>query len=333
MNDIENFRKINGDEDSHESADNVERSFLLNFQDKLGRTALHYACYYGSVGVVEDLTFLKANPWIKDVYGNRSIDLIQNGPKYDVLIELLTNNMKVVEDPTIKVAKGSKENESTLSNKKKNKGLLRSLNITDLKLIPESKLLSERIGITFDNYIGFAISNNNFESTKYLLSLKIFPINFRNSEGNSYFHLWILQKSLSLLKLCFIDPDLLKEPYSSKEEIDNYLDDNINNEVFKQGIFEIISNKKNTILNWWVEYGTVEIFEFLFNIFINYYGSSDNKISKGKRILDMEDKNGHSALMKWVLKNQDSMIDTILKNKNMIKESDLFQIANYRIIY
>lgn len=40
---IENFKIINGDENEHESADNVERCYLLNFQDKLGRTALHYA--------------------------------------------------------------------------------------------------------------------------------------------------------------------------------------------------------------------------------------------------------------------------------------------------
>ena len=278
--------------------------------------------------MVEDLTFLKANPWIKDVYGNRPIDLIQKGPKYDVLIELLTNNMRVVKDPTNKVNKGSQANESILNNKKKAKGLLRSLDITDIKLIPETKLVSERIGISFDNYIGFSISSNNYEATKYLLSLKLFPLDFRNSAGNSYFHLWILQKSLTLLKLCFIDPDLLKEPYSSKEEIENYLDDNINPEIFKKRIFELISNKKNTILNCWVEYGNNEIFEFLFTIFINYYGT-DSKISKGKQILEMEDKNGHSALIKWVLKNQDSMIDLILKNKQMIKESDLFHIANY----
>lgn len=139
--------------------------------------------------MVEDLTFLKANPWIKDVYGNRPIDLIQKGPKYDVLIELLTNNMRVVKDPTIKVNKGSQANESMLNNKKKAKGLLRSLDITDLKLIPETKLVSERIGISFDNYIGFSISSNNYEATKYLLSLKLFPLDFRNSAGNSYFHL------------------------------------------------------------------------------------------------------------------------------------------------
>jgi ankyrin repeat protein len=43
LSDMEKFRKLFGDEGDMESVKNVERNFLLNFQDTLGRTALHYA--------------------------------------------------------------------------------------------------------------------------------------------------------------------------------------------------------------------------------------------------------------------------------------------------
>ena len=248
---MEKFRVIYGDEEEHESVDNIERNFLLNFQDKLGRTAMHYACFYGSIGVVEDLTFLKASPWIEDAYLKRPIDLIQEGPKYDVLIELLTNNMKVVKNPSKKVNNANKVNESQIKSKgTKKKHLLRSLDIKDLKLIPNHKLLSERIGIAFDNYLSFAIRNKNYEATKYLLSLNIFDIDFKNASGFTYFHLCVADQSLELLKLLFLDPAILQEPYDSKDETnsEDYYD-NLNKEIFLRKIFEVTSNKNNNLLN------------------------------------------------------------------------------------
>ena len=154
------YHIIKGDEDEKEQLDEADHLYLLNFQDKVGRTALHYAWYHGSVGVVEDLVFLKSNPWIEDIYGNRPIDLIQEGPKYDVLIELLTNNMKISKNPNKKLNLKSlvKENISTLANKGKKK-TLKSLEIKDLKLVPDHKLESERLGITIDNYLGFALAS------------------------------------------------------------------------------------------------------------------------------------------------------------------------------
>lgn len=48
----------------------------LNFKDKLGRTPLHIATYYGNSKVVEILMFLKADASIKDEFGFRAIDYI-----------------------------------------------------------------------------------------------------------------------------------------------------------------------------------------------------------------------------------------------------------------
>lgn len=131
--------------------------------------------------------FLKANSYIEDVYNKRAIDLIQPGPKYDVLIELMTNHMKISKNPIKKLF--YKSHASKNSSGKKQKKPLKSLSVKDLCLIPDEKLSSERIGITFDNYLGYAIRNNNFEATKYLLSRQIFPIDFQNSSGFTYFHI------------------------------------------------------------------------------------------------------------------------------------------------
>lgn len=130
--------------------------------------------------------------------------------------------------------------------KKKKKGL-KSLEIEDLRLIPQKKLLEERIGITSDNYLSFALRSENYEASKYLLSLKIFPIDFKNSSGFSYFHSCILSEKLDLLKLCFTKPENLSEPYMSKKEIEEGFE--INPEIFTHKIFELTSNKGNTILN------------------------------------------------------------------------------------
>ena len=103
---------------------------------------------------------MKSNPWIEDIYGERPIDLIQEGPKYDVLIELLTNNMRIskIKNKKLNLKSLVKENISTLANKGEKK-TLKSLEIKDLKLVPNHKLESERIGITIDNYLGFALAS------------------------------------------------------------------------------------------------------------------------------------------------------------------------------
>lgn len=256
LDDMSEFPNITGKEsdvNAEDLLDEADYLYLLNFQDKLGRTALHYACFYGSVGVVEDLMFLKANPWIEDVLGQRPIDLIQSGAKYDVLVEMLTNNMKITKDPKTKKIGGKssvKENMSTLSNAgaKKKKGL-KSLEIKDLKLVPDSRLESERIGIMIDNYLGFAIANKNYPAVKYLLSTQLLPIDFKNSAGNTYFHTAIIQDSFDLLKLLFVSPILLSEEYSSKSEIDEFVYDSLNPEIYSKKVFELTSNKQNTILN------------------------------------------------------------------------------------
>ena len=171
---------------------------------------------------------------------------------------------------------------------------------------------------------------NKFSAAKYLFSLNLLPIDFKNSAGNTYFHAWIINQNLDLLKLCFIDPNLLSEPYESKSEIEGDIVEDVNPEVFSKRIFEITSNKQNTILNCWIEYGTDDIFKFLFNIFISYYGQSESKILQGKRILNTEDKNGHSVLIKAAVKNRIKMMEIILSNhRYMIKESDLDQISKF----
>ena len=323
---METFRTIFGNESELESVDFTEKNLLLNFQDNLGRTALHYACYYGSIGVVEDLMFLKANPWLEDAYTKRPIDLIQQGPKYDVLIELLTNNMKISKNPIKNLFKAA---DQKLKSKGKRKRLLRSLDITDLKLIPTEKLIAERIGITFDSYMGFAIGSNKFDAVKYLLSLGVFDISLKNSSGFTYFHIAIVDQRMDLLKLLFLRPSMIQEPFDSKEEINSDVLANINPEIFTKSIFEISSNKNNTILNCCVEYGTPEMFRFLFTIFIEHYSKTEEGIAESKRLIDIEDKNGHSPLIKCILKDQSEMVNEILLHKHIIKEQDLFQIADY----
>lgn len=246
---MEQFGLLVGDENERESVDYVDQKFLLNFRDRLGRTALHYSCFYGSVGVVEDLTFLKANPWIEDANTKRPIDLIQKGAKYDVLVELLTNNMKVAKNPFKNVFSLSKENVMNKANKSNKKKLLKSLDLKDLQLTPDKRLVDERIGITFDNYLGFAIRNKNFEATKYLLKTGLFPLDFKNSSGFTYFHICIIDQSFDLLKLLFLAPEFVGEPYDSKEDILGDIYQHINPEVFSKRIFEHTSNKENTILN------------------------------------------------------------------------------------
>jgi len=53
---------------------------ILNLKDKIGRTALHIAVYYGHASVVENLIFLKADTLIKDEFGFRPIDYLGINP-------------------------------------------------------------------------------------------------------------------------------------------------------------------------------------------------------------------------------------------------------------
>jgi len=50
---------------------------LLNFKDKLGRTALHIAVLFGKTKIVENLMFLKADSSVKDEFGFRPIDYLE----------------------------------------------------------------------------------------------------------------------------------------------------------------------------------------------------------------------------------------------------------------
>jgi ankyrin repeat protein len=324
---MQEFGVLVGDEKDRESVELADQKFLLNFRDKLGRTALHYSCYYGNLGVVEDLIFLKANTWIEDAYTKRPIDLLQKGSNYDVLVELLTNNMKISKNPLKNIFKLSIENNMNKSTKTKKK-LLKSLDLKDLQLTPDRRLVEERIGITFDNYLAFAIRNNNFEATKYLLKTGLFDIDFMNSSGFTYFHLCIVDHSFDILKLLFLDSELVNEPYDSRDEVLGDIYQNINPEIFKKRIFELTSNKQNTILNWCVESGTLEIFQFLLKIFIDHYTQPD-KFESAKKIIDIEDKNGHSVIFKCVLKDKNDMLKCILEHKEIIKQRDLDSIAKY----
>ena len=211
---------------------------------------------------------------------------------------------------------------------KPRKKVLKSLRLVDLQLLSQQKLISERIGITFDNYLLFALRNRNFEASKYLLSLEIFDLDFKNSSGFTYFHSWIIDNDFELLKLLFIDPNLIEEPFSSKIEISEDIFTTLNHEIFSKRIFEITSNKGNTILNCCAEYGSDEIFTFLFRIFIDHFGQEKYR-KDGKRILEIEDQNHQSVLYKCVLKNQDNKISAILAHKYMVKEKDLLEISNY----
>lgn len=57
---------------------------LLNFKDKMGRTALHIAVYHGYSKIVENLMFLKSDSTIKDEFGFRPIDYLDFNPETDV---------------------------------------------------------------------------------------------------------------------------------------------------------------------------------------------------------------------------------------------------------
>ena len=50
---------------------------LLNFRDKLGRSALHIAVINGKTKIVENLMFLKADTALKDEFGFRAIDYLE----------------------------------------------------------------------------------------------------------------------------------------------------------------------------------------------------------------------------------------------------------------
>ena len=59
-------------------------------------------------------------------------------------------------------------------------------------------------------------------------------------------------------------------------------------------------------------------------------GNLKPKIALGKRILNTEDKNGHSVLIKAALRDKLNMMETILtEHRYMIRESDLDQIVKY----
>ncbi|CAI2379875.1 unnamed protein product [Moneuplotes crassus] len=322
LREIDGFRIINGDEDKRESFEYADNPNLLNFRDKLGRTALHYSCFYGSIGIVEDLSFLKANPWLEDAYHKRAIDLIQEGEKHDDLVKLCNTNMKVSK-PTLK---GLTKGLLNRTKKKQKKGL-KSLEIDDLKLVPKKKIVSERIGINSDNYLSFALRSENFEASKYLHSLNIFPLDFQNSSGYTYYHCCIISQRQDLLKLIFLDPEKLEEPYNSKAEVTSE-DFEVNPEVFRKKIFEITSNKKNNILNCCAEYGSDESFDFLYKIFTNHY-NTDKRRKRGRRILETEDDKHKSVLYKCVLKEQDHKLEQMLNYKEMISEKDLFEVSKY----
>lgn len=121
------------------------------------------------------------------MYGKRPIDLIQEGPKYDVLLELVTNNMKAVKDPSVKSSKGKQKAELGAIIKKRQSGLLKLLEIVDLKITPEHRYLVEMIEELYENYNSSSQSDDE-DWTYNLLSFNVSNC-IRDSAGNSYFHL------------------------------------------------------------------------------------------------------------------------------------------------
>ena len=58
-------------------------TLCINFKDKLGRTPLHLAVYFGNSEIVEILIFLKADSSIKDEFGFWPADYIGFNPEVD----------------------------------------------------------------------------------------------------------------------------------------------------------------------------------------------------------------------------------------------------------
>ena len=72
------------------------------------------------------------------------------------------------------------------------------------------------------------------------------------------------------------------------------------------------------------------MFEFLFKIFIDYYGDSNSKrFTRGKRILEIGDKNNRSVLLKAAVKNKLEIMNILIKQRHMLKESDLSEILRF----
>lgn len=69
---------------------------IVNFRDKLGRTALHMAVAFGNKMAAETLLYLGANPHIEDVFGQRPIEI----NFVDSLTSLLEVKMQQIAPPS-----------------------------------------------------------------------------------------------------------------------------------------------------------------------------------------------------------------------------------------
>jgi len=59
---------------------------VVNFRDNHGRTGLHVAAAHNNMAVCEILLFLRANPHVEDVYGQRPIEFCSD----EAVISLLS---------------------------------------------------------------------------------------------------------------------------------------------------------------------------------------------------------------------------------------------------
>jgi len=60
---------------SQDSFKKKMKGLFVNHQDKLGRTALHAAVAYGNRVAVETLLYLGSNPHLKDIWGQRPLEM------------------------------------------------------------------------------------------------------------------------------------------------------------------------------------------------------------------------------------------------------------------
>lgn len=75
----------------------VNLKSMVNFRDRLGRTALHVAVAFENKAAVETLLFLNANPLIRDSFGQRPIDLCEN----EVIENMLRIKMQMANELTL----------------------------------------------------------------------------------------------------------------------------------------------------------------------------------------------------------------------------------------
>ena len=88
------------------------------------------------------------------------------------------------------------------------------LDLKDLKLLPDDKVLLSKIGIENDHYLLYALRNSHLEACIYLIrDMGGLDFSYKNSVGTTILHMAIRTGQLKLVKLLFmkeVDVELLE---------------------------------------------------------------------------------------------------------------------------